>query len=142
MDIALEIWDTFIGDRLYASLLPLSLASSASLPGFTTVTNSTLSFFGATQPFVYEPATQLIYLEPSKFAYLSAWPRNNIYRQFLSFFLIVWYVHLPSFLGCSFPPFQSFLWLTVWAHYVRLDQDFRYYRLLHFRKPFLHLHLG
>lgn len=92
MDIALEIWDTFIGDRLYSALLPTSLSSSATVPGFTNVANSTLSLFGATQPFVYEPATQLIYLEPSKYAYMSAWPRNNIYRQFLSFFLIVWYV--------------------------------------------------
>lgn len=92
MDIALEIWDTFIGDPLYATLLPLSLSSSVSSPGFTNAANSTLSFFGAPQPFTYEPATQLIYLEPSQYAYMSAWPRNNIYRQFLSFFLIVWYV--------------------------------------------------
>ncbi|KAH8431231.1 sterol desaturase family protein [Aspergillus melleus] len=90
MDIALEIWDTFIGDPMYATLLPASLSSSVSFPGFTNAANSTLSFFGASQPFIYEPATQLIYLEPSKYAYMSAWPRNNIYRQFLSFFLIVW----------------------------------------------------
>lgn len=92
MDIALEIWDTFIGDRLYSSLLPLSLSSSVSIPGLNTAANSTLSLFGASEPYVYEPATQLFSLEPSKYAYLSAWPRNNIYRQFLSFFLIVWYV--------------------------------------------------
>ncbi len=98
MDIALEIWDTVIGDRLYSALLPASLSSSLSAPGFPTTANSTLSLFGATEPFVYEPATKLIYLEPSKYAYLSAWPRNNIYRQFSSFFLIVWYavVHHPS----------------------------------------------
>ncbi|KAA8643190.1 hypothetical protein EYZ11_010326 [Aspergillus tanneri] len=85
MDIALEIWDTFIGDRLYAELLPTSLSSSV-----TNAPNSTLSLFGASQPFAYEPATKMIYLEPSKYAHMSAWPRNNIYRQFLSFFLIVW----------------------------------------------------
>ncbi|PLB34485.1 sterol desaturase family protein [Aspergillus candidus] len=90
MDIALEIWDTFIADRLYASLLPVSLSSSVTLPGSNNAVNSTLSFFGASKPFAYEPATQWIYLEPSKYAYMSAWPRNNIYRQALSFFLIVW----------------------------------------------------
>ncbi|PKY06887.1 hypothetical protein P168DRAFT_265660 [Aspergillus campestris IBT 28561] len=90
MDIALEIWDTFIADRLYASLLPASLSSSVTLPGFNNAANSTLSLFGASKPFAYEPATQWIYLEPSKYAYMSAWPRNNIYRQALSFFLIVW----------------------------------------------------
>ncbi|EPS26087.1 hypothetical protein PDE_01023 [Penicillium oxalicum 114-2] len=90
MDIILELWDTFVGDRLYSALLPTSLSASAGLPAFVNVANSTLSLFGATEPFVYEPATQLIHLEPSKYAYLSAWPRNNIYRQFTSFFLITW----------------------------------------------------
>ncbi|GES63358.1 C-5 sterol desaturase [Aspergillus terreus] len=90
MDIALEIWDTFIGDRLYSALVPLSLSPSISFPDFTNAANSTLSLFGASYPYAYKPATQLFYLEPSKYAYMSAWPRNNIYRQFLSFFLIVW----------------------------------------------------
>ncbi|RHZ67469.1 hypothetical protein CDV55_107402 [Aspergillus turcosus] len=90
MDIVLEIWDTFIGDRVYSALLPVSLSSEVSLPGLTNAANSSLALFGASKPFVYEPATQLFHLEPSKYAYLSAWPRNNIYRQFLSFFLIVW----------------------------------------------------
>ena len=90
MDIVLEVWDTFIGDPLYSKLLPLSLSSEVSSPGFASAGNSSLALFGANKPFVYEPATKLIYLEPSKFAYMSAWPRNNIYRQFLSFFLIVW----------------------------------------------------
>lgn len=91
MDIILELWDTFIGDRLYSTLLPTSLSSSVGFPAFVNAANSTLSLFGAAEPFIYEPATQLIHLEPSKYAYLSAWPRNNIYRQFTSFFLITWY---------------------------------------------------
>ncbi|KAJ5658043.1 uncharacterized protein N7484_001692 [Penicillium longicatenatum] len=90
MDIILELWDTFIGDRMYSALLPNSIASSVSLPGFVNAANSSLSLFGAAEPFIYEPATQLIHLEPSKYAYLSAWPRNNMYRQFTSFFLITW----------------------------------------------------
>jgi len=101
MDIVLEIWDTFIGDRVYSALLPVSLSSEVSLPGLTNAANSSLALFGASKPFVYEPATQLFHLEPSKYAYLSAWPRNNIYRQFLSFFLIVWYAR--SSLNASFP---------------------------------------
>ncbi|PYH77746.1 sterol delta 5,6-desaturase ERG3 [Aspergillus uvarum CBS 121591] len=101
MDIALEVWDTFIGDRLYSSLLPLSLSSSITIPGVNTAANSTLSLFGASKPYVYEPATQLFYLEPSKYASLSAWPRNNIYRQFLSFFLIVWIFGLIVYFICA-----------------------------------------
>lgn len=91
MDIILELWDTFIGDRLYAAALPASLSSAISLPGFANAANSTMALFGSPEPFVYEQATQMIYLEPSKYAYLSAWPRNNVYRQFTSFFLITWY---------------------------------------------------
>ncbi|OQE21381.1 hypothetical protein PENSTE_c012G00111 [Penicillium steckii] len=90
MDIILEIWDTFIGDRLYSSLLPTSLKSSVSLPAFANAANSSLALFGASEPFIYEPATHFLHLEPSKYAYLSAWPRNNVYRQFTSFFLITW----------------------------------------------------
>ncbi|KAJ5475995.1 Sterol delta 5-6-desaturase [Penicillium sp. IBT 31633x] len=91
MDIILELWDTFIGDRLYSALLPASLSSSVSLPAFVNAAaNTSMALFGPAQPYVYEQATQMIYLEPSKYAYLSAWPRNNIYRQFTSFFLITW----------------------------------------------------
>ena len=92
MDIILELWDTFIGDRLY-SYAPSnrSLSSSVSFPAFVNAANSSLALFGAAEPFIYEPATQMIHLEPSKYAYLSAWPRNNMYRQFTSFFLITWY---------------------------------------------------
>lgn len=92
MDIVLELWDTFVGDRLYSALLPASLASPAA------DAVSPFALFGASSPFVYHPATQWIYLEPSKYAYMSAWPRNNLYRQFLSFFLIVWYAR-----SCLFP---------------------------------------
>jgi lathosterol oxidase len=101
MDIVLEFWDTFIGDRLYSTLLPASLSASASFPVFVNAANSSLALFGATEPFVYEPATQLIHLEPSKYAYLSAWPRNNMYRQFTSFFLITWYARHSTPLGPS-----------------------------------------
>jgi lathosterol oxidase len=116
MDIILELWDTFIGDRLYSTLLPTSLSSTVGLPAFVNVANSTLSLFGAAEPFIYEPATQLIHLEPSKYAYLSAWPRNNIYRQFTSFFLITWYAlnATPSF---SFATLESlFQWETMRAN--------------------------
>lgn len=90
MDIVLELWDTFLGDRLYSTVLPSSLASNAA------ATSPPYALWGASKPFVYEPATMWIYLEPSQYAYMSAWPRNNIYRQFLSFFLIVWYVAFGS----------------------------------------------
>ena len=60
MDIILEIWDTFIGDRLYSTLLPASLSSSISLPAFVNAAaNTSMALFGP-EPFVYEQATQMI----------------------------------------------------------------------------------
>lgn len=130
MDIILELWDTFIGDRLYSSLLPASLASSVSFPAFANAANSSLALFGAAEPYVYEQATQMIYLEPSKYAYLSAWPRNNMYRQFTSFFLITWYA-LDS-------PNRHFAATLL----TQLKQDFWSFGLLRCRITIIHLHLG
>jgi len=38
----------------------------------------------------YEPASQFMSFEPSDFAYMSQWPRDNIYRQAFNLFLITW----------------------------------------------------
>lgn len=94
MDIVLEVFDTFLGDRIYAALLPASLSSSTTFLAGKDDANSTLSFFGDAQSYVYEPASTYLYLEPSKYAYMSAWPRDNIYRQTISLYFITWYVAL------------------------------------------------
>lgn len=133
MDIVLEVWDTFIGDRLYSALLPLSISSSVSVPSFVANSpNNSLSLFGAPTPYVYEPATGLLYLEPSKYAYLSAWPRNNIWRQATSFFLITWYVSLLF----------TCLISLLFANPNISNQDLWYARLLFVRDTFVHFHLG
>lgn len=92
MDVILEIWDLLIGDRLYAAALPATLKSSPSLSTLIQDANNTLSLFGDARSYTYEPATTYLYLEPSKYAYLSMWPRDNVYRQASSLFLITWYV--------------------------------------------------
>ncbi|KAL2007194.1 hypothetical protein VTN00DRAFT_8632 [Thermoascus crustaceus] len=108
MDIVLEVWDTFLGDRLYATLVPASLSSSITFPS-DSVFNGTLSFFGQPDSYVYEPATKFFRLEPSKYAYLSAWPRDNIYRQSVSFFLITWIFGLFIYFICA-----SLSYMFVW----------------------------
>lgn len=45
-------------------------------------------------------------LEPSPAAYQSAWDRDNIYRQSVSFFAILWFVH-PTSRDTPHPPFQT-----------------------------------
>lgn len=83
MDVVLEIVDTFIGDYAYAALHP-----AKSLQGsFDPTSNATVGHLSTWQ---YEPATKYLYLEPPEAAYMSAWPRDNIYRQSLSLYLITW----------------------------------------------------
>ncbi|KAJ5993287.1 hypothetical protein N7451_009011 [Penicillium sp. IBT 35674x] len=73
MDIVLDILDTFVFDRCYASLLPD--------PSFG---NSTLDFKPPTNQHVgkYYP------LQATELAYASLWKRDDILRQGVSFFLI------------------------------------------------------
>lgn len=80
MDIVLEVLDTFIGDRIYANLIP---APSLNILGNSTSVKSHSTWS-------YKPATSYLYLEPSEAAYMSAWSRDNIYRQSISLFMITW----------------------------------------------------
>ncbi|GAD99321.1 sterol delta 5,6-desaturase ERG3 [Paecilomyces variotii No. 5] len=109
MDIVLEIWDTFIGDPLYSALLPASLSSTVSLPAAFNGANNTLALFGEPDSYVYEPATHFFRLEPSKYAYMSAWPRDNIYRQSVSFFLITWIFGIIVYFLCA-----SLSYIFIW----------------------------
>ena len=94
MDIILEIFDTFLFDRLYAEVLPASLPSSIVLEDGMTAVNASLGY-------IYTPSTSYFSLEPSKYAYMSSWPRDFVYRQGLSLYLITWYdlllLHLEFF---------------------------------------------
>lgn len=80
MDIGLEIVDTFVADRMYAWLMPLN-SPSAGINGTAPPIASSWQ---------YEPATHMLYLEPSEYAYQSSWTRDNPFRQGLSLFLITW----------------------------------------------------
>lgn len=101
MDIVLEIFDTFIADYCYAFVLPASKPSAA----FQSVKHAATSTFsslreGATpitgNGYSWQPATSYYSLEPSQYAYMSAWPRDNGYRQLLSLYLITWFVTAPG----------------------------------------------
>ena len=93
MDIVLEIFDTFLFDYAYSKVLP---ASSFSALGQKTqhAVSSTYSSMreGATKApqYQYIPASKLFSFEPSQHAYQSQLPRDNMYRQAFSLFLIVW----------------------------------------------------
>lgn len=90
MDVVLEIFDTFLFDRLYATVYPATtpmvlkkVVQDAIIP-----TSSFSSMREVPTPFA--PTTQFLQLDPSPYAYLSGWPRDNVYRQALSLYLITW----------------------------------------------------
>ncbi|KAL9090436.1 MAG: hypothetical protein Q9159_001965 [Coniocarpon cinnabarinum] len=85
MDVVLEVFDAFLFDRAYATLLPAQLSHRdlriAPNGTFTSAQNQPTAY-------VYQPASQYLAIEPSKYAYQSAWPRDHLYRQMLSLYII------------------------------------------------------
>lgn len=91
MDVILEVFDTFIGDRLYANLLPALTAAKTSDQILNATYNSLPQAPNVfTTPYTYHPASSYISLEPSDFAYMSQWSRDHIVRQAISLFFITW----------------------------------------------------
>lgn len=91
MDVVLEVTDSFIGDHFFSWVLP---ARPAPYDYPNVPTNSTDQVFSTWH---YKPSTHFFSIEPSQAAYMSSWPRDNIYRQAISLFLITWLV----------PPFSN-----------------------------------
>ena len=90
MDVVLEAFDTFLFDRLYATFLPAFpnhvVAPKLAADG----TYSSMRQLPTGPAYNFEPASQLFSFEPSDAAYMSQLPRNNIYRQLLSLYIITW----------------------------------------------------
>lgn len=88
MDIVLEIFDTFLFDRLYAKYLP---ATSSTILAHDAVNNATVAFSSMPQaPIRFPAASRFLRLEPSAWAYMSSWTRDSVSRQTLSLYLIIW----------------------------------------------------
>ncbi|KAI1085724.1 C-5 sterol desaturase [Whalleya microplaca] len=83
MDVVLEATDSFIADYIYAWAYPARTVPYDH-PQFT---NATEQGFSSWQ---YKPACPYFDIPPSKYAYMSAWDRDNIYRQSITLFLITW----------------------------------------------------
>jgi Delta7-sterol 5-desaturase len=106
MDIVLEIVDTFFLDRFYASFWP-ALPGPGVINSIQNMPNGTSWSFrdpstASLNNFHYKSASQYISVAPSKWAYLTSWPRDDSYRQLLSLYLITWYARymlLSSYFG-------------------------------------------
>lgn len=98
MDVVLEIFDTFLFDRLYAAALPASTLAF----GHHAAKDATTTFSSMRElPTAIARSNQLFQLEPSQYAYMSQWGRHNIWRQGISLYLITWYDHLCNSLGSA-----------------------------------------
>ncbi len=107
MDIVLEVFDTFVFDRIYATLLPASPAA-AQLPLNASKNVAADATFSSMRElptaYQYHAASQYLQFRPSPYAYLSQLPRDNIYRQAITFYLITWYelpCHYPQCILCT-----------------------------------------
>ncbi|CZS93840.1 probable C-5 sterol desaturase desaturase) [Rhynchosporium agropyri] len=86
MDVGLEFCDTFFFDHVFAKVFP------ASPPPYSldVTSNYTTADMKAASPWQYKPATSFWQFAPHDAAYMSAFNRDNLYRQFFSLFLIMW----------------------------------------------------
>ena len=88
MDIILEVFDTFLFDRFWSTVYP---ASTLNYPDVA-VKDATTTFSSMRElPTTIPSSTQFFQLAPSRYAYMSEWPRDNIWRQFFTLYLITWY---------------------------------------------------
>ncbi|KAH8170755.1 fatty acid hydroxylase superfamily protein [Sarocladium implicatum] len=89
MDIVLEVTDTFIGDYLWSFFLPARPAPQDYADAV--YANSSAKSFSS---WTYEPSTHLFSLEPSQYAYMSSFPRDDPLRQLTSLYFITWWFGL------------------------------------------------
>ncbi|KAI9797740.1 MAG: c-5 sterol desaturase [Candelina submexicana] len=93
MDIVLEAFDTFIFDRVYATLVPASPADAQLSLNASRNVAADATFSSVRElPTVYQyhAASKYLQFQPSPYAYLSRLPRDNIYRQAITLYLITW----------------------------------------------------
>ncbi|KAF1851142.1 uncharacterized protein K460DRAFT_303010 [Cucurbitaria berberidis CBS 394.84] len=90
MDIVLEIADTFLFDPFYATLLPAHAPSLKANATFSSPRHEPTSYAIPHATWQYEPSTKYFSIEPSKYAYMSQWSRDDWQRQALSLYLITW----------------------------------------------------
>ncbi|CAF9911489.1 MAG: c-5 sterol desaturase [Heterodermia speciosa] len=98
MDVILEVVDTFLFDRFYATLLP----GSTPIVKNNIVKDATSTFSSRREiPTAIPRSHQLFQLKPSQYAYMSQWDRDNIYRQSVSLYLITWLFGVLVYFVCA-----------------------------------------
>ncbi|KAK4570000.1 c-5 sterol desaturase [Recurvomyces mirabilis] len=107
MDVVLELADTFLFDRLWANLLPINPAV-ANFDPISTITAGFKSSFdynatyntassasaalagdaslARSSAWSFQPSSEWFSVQPSEFAWMSRWDRDNVWRQMLTLF--------------------------------------------------------
>jgi Delta7-sterol 5-desaturase len=107
MDVILEVLDTFAYDRIYAALLPATSTSTVTqyVKSVATSTFTSMRETGTHVPeppqWTYLPSTHYFSLRPRHWAYESALPRDNPYRQLVSLFFTTWFFGILLYFLCS-----------------------------------------
>ncbi|EDN09721.1 C-5 sterol desaturase [Histoplasma mississippiense (nom. inval.)] len=89
MDVILEVFDTLIFDYFYAKLSSAKDASAISSRFNNSLNETKYDFVGA-GGYVYQPTTTYFKLQPSIYAYTSSLPRDYIWRQLFTLYIITW----------------------------------------------------
>ena len=90
MDVVLELFDTFGFDYLWATVLPASATWTSFHPASAAANTTFSSSRELPSAYEYRPAASYYRLSPSRWAYQSALPRDNFFRQWISLYLITW----------------------------------------------------
>ena len=93
MDIVLQVFDTFLFDRFWAFVHPASTFTDTR--NVVKLPTTTFSSRREVPTAIINASTKFFQLEPSPYAFMSAWPRDNIWRQFITLYMITWYVYNP-----------------------------------------------
>ncbi|OCL05045.1 C-5 sterol desaturase [Glonium stellatum] len=104
MDIILEGFDTFVFDRLYATLLPAQfpnngLSGASGNATFSSIREVPTAYAKST--YQYHPASEYLSFQPTQYAYMSRWNRDDWWRQALSLYLITWLFGLVVYYVCA-----------------------------------------
>lgn len=89
MDLVLEGFDAYVFDRLYATLLPtqnLNITSQLA-------SENVFATASCLDNYDFKPASKYLSFPPSEYACMSTLPRENIWRQLISLYIITWFVH-------------------------------------------------
>ncbi|EKG16487.1 Fatty acid hydroxylase [Macrophomina phaseolina MS6] len=97
MDLVLEGFDAYVFDRVYSTLLP---AQNASFTGQLDRGNSS-TVSSCLESYNFKPASQFLSFPPSEHACMSSLPRDNIWRQLASLYIITWLFGTGVYFLCA-----------------------------------------